>query len=169
MSLTRTSKGKIRHLGLSEVSASSIRRAHAVHPIAAVQVKYSLFCLDSESPQYEILKTCRELGISVVAYLPVGRGLLTGQIRSLDDLPEHDFRRMTPKYSKKNFLKILKLVEEVEVLAKTHGCTPAQVCLAWLMVQGEDVIPIPGTRTIKYLEENTATAVFSLPRRESSI
>lgn len=160
------SQGKIRHLGLSEVSASTIRRAHAVHPIAAVQVEYSLFYFDIESPQYDILKTCRELGISVVAYSPVGRGLLTGQIKSFDDLDEKDFRRLTPKYSRENFPVILKLVAEVETLAKTHNCTPAQVCLAWLLAQGEEIIPIPGTRTIKYLEENTAAADLRLTPEE---
>ena len=160
------SQGKIRHLGLSEVSAATIRRAHAVHPIAAVQVEYSLFCLDIESPQFEIMNTCRELGISIIAYSPVGRGLLTGQIKSFDDLPEHDFRRLTPKYSRENFPAILKLVAEVESLATKHNCTPAQVCLAWLLAQGEEVIPIPGTRTIQYLDENTAAVDIQLTSDE---
>lgn len=160
-------EGKIRHLGLSEVSASTIRRAHAVHPIAAVQVEYSLFFLDIESPEHDILNTCRELGISIVAYSPVGRGLLTGQIKSFDDLDEHDFRRLTPKYSRENFPAILKLVAEAEALAETHGCTAAQVCLAWLLAQGEEIIPIPGTRTIKYLEENTAAANLRLSADEA--
>jgi aryl-alcohol dehydrogenase-like predicted oxidoreductase len=139
-----------------------------VHPISAVQVEYSLFCLDIESPQYDTLRTCRELGITVVAYSPVGRGLLTGQIRSYDDLDEHDFRRLTPKYSRENFPKILKLVAEVEAVAKKHDCTTAQVCLAWLLAQGEEVIPIPGTRTIKYLEQNTAAAGLKLSDEEVS-
>lgn len=160
------SQGKIRHIGLSEVSAATIRRAHAVHPIAAVQVEYSLFYLDIESPELGILDTCRELGISVVAYSPVGRGLLTGQIKSFDDLLEHDFRRLTPKYSRENFPTILKLVAEVEALAQRHDCTPAQVCLAWLLAQGEDVVPIPGTRTIKFLEENTAATQVQLTSDE---
>ncbi|KAK5652685.1 hypothetical protein OQA88_10279 [Cercophora sp. LCS_1] len=159
-------EGKIRHIGLSEVSASTIRRAHAVHPIAAVQVEYSLFCLDIESPQYDIMNTCRELGITVVAYSPVGRGLLTGQIKSFDDLAENDFLRLTPKYSRENFPTILKLVAEVEALAETHDCTPAQVCLAWLLAQGEEVIPIPGTKTIKYLDENTAAVDVRLTTDE---
>jgi len=137
-----------------------------VHPIAAVQVEYSLFCLDIESPQFQIMNTCRELGISVIAYSPVGRGLLTGQIKSFDDLPEHDFRRLTPKYSRENFPAILKLVAEVESLATKHNCTPAQVCLAWLLAQGEEVIPIPGTRTIKYLDENTAAVDIQLTAEE---
>lgn len=159
-------EGKIRYLGLSEVSPADIRRAHAVHPISAVQVEYSLFCLDIESPQYDVLRTCRELGISVVAYSPVGRGLLTGQIRSFDDLPENDFRRFTPKYSRENFPKILKLVDEVEAVAKKHGYTTPQVCLAWLLAQGEEIIPIPGTRNPKYLEQNTAAADLKLTEEE---
>lgn len=118
-------------------------------------MEYSPFCLDIESPKTEILKTCRELGISIVAYSPVGRGLLTGQIKSFDDLPETDFRRMTPKYSRENFPKILELVANIETVAKKHNCSVGQVGLAWLLAQGEDIIPIPGTKTIKYLEENT--------------
>ncbi|KAK0649102.1 NADP-dependent oxidoreductase domain-containing protein [Cercophora newfieldiana] len=161
-------EGKIRYLGLSEVAAADIRRAHAVHPISAVQVEYSLFSLDIESPQYDVLRTCRELGISLVAYSPVGRGLLTGQIRSFDDLGEHDFRRFAPRYSRENFPAILKIVDEAETIAKKHGCTPSQVCLAWLLAQGEEVIPIPGTRTIKYLEENTAAADLKLTPEEVS-
>jgi len=162
-SSARTNReGKIRHLGLSEVSAATIRRAHAVHPIAAVQIEYSLFCLDIEDPKVDVLRTCRELGIAVVAYSPVGRGLLTGQIKSVDDLGEHDFRRMIPKYSRENFPKVLELVDKVRTVAARHGCTPAQVCLAWLVAQGEDIIPIPGTQTLKYLDENTAAADVKL-------
>jgi len=157
-----SSQGKIRYLGLSEVSGSTIRRAHAVHPISAVQVEYNLCCLDIESPQFAVLETCRELGIAVIAYSPVGRGLLTGQIKSFDDLPERDFRRLRPRYSRENFPKILKLVAAIDAIAKTHGCTPAQVCLAWLLAQGEEVIPIPGTRTAQRMEENTAAADIKL-------
>lgn len=137
-----------------------------MHPISAIQIEYSPFCLDIESPRTDVLKTCRELGVTVVAYSPVGRGLLTGQIKSFDDLAENDFRRITPKYSRENFPKILALVAQVEEVAKAHGCTVAQVCLAWLMAQGEDIIPIPGTRTIKYLEENTAAAELKLSQAE---
>ncbi|KAH8819153.1 NADP-dependent oxidoreductase domain-containing protein [Xylogone sp. PMI_703] len=159
-------EGKIRYLGLSECSANDIRRAHAVHPISAVQIEYSPFCLDIESPNTNVLKTCRELGISVIAYSPVGRGLLTGQIKAWEDLPENDFRRITPKYSKENFPKILDLVDKIGRVAKVHNCTVAQVCLAWLLAQGEEVIPIPGTRTIKYLEENTRAAEIKLTDEE---
>ncbi|RFU25491.1 hypothetical protein B7463_g10844, partial [Scytalidium lignicola] len=159
-------EGKIRYLGLSEISASTIRRAHAVHPISAIQIEYSPFCLDIESSKTDILKTCRELGISIVAYSPVGRGLLTGQIKSWDDLPEEDFRRITPKYSKENFPKILNLVDKIGAVAKRHQCTVAQVCLAWLLAQGEDIIPIPGTRTIRYLEENTNAVNIKLTEEE---
>lgn len=160
------SEGKIRYLGLSEVSASTIRRAHAVHPIAAVQVEYSLFCTDIEDPQIDVFRTCRELGIAVVAYSPVGRGLLTGQFKSVDDLDEQDLRRAIPKYSRENFPKVLDLVAKAREVAARHGCTPAQVCLAWLLAQGEDFIPIPGTQTIKYLEENTAAANVHLSDEE---
>lgn len=151
---------------MSECSATTLRRAYAVHPIAAYQVEYSPFCLDIESPQTDILKTCRELGISVIAYSPVGRGLLTGQIKSFDDLPEGDVRRVTPKYSRENFPKILGLVDKFMAVAANHGCTVAQACLAWMLAQGEDIIPIPGTRTIKYLEENTGAANIQLTEDE---
>ncbi|KIM97071.1 hypothetical protein OIDMADRAFT_44030 [Oidiodendron maius Zn] len=159
-------EGKIRYLGLSEVSASTLRRAHAVHTITAVQVEYSPFCLDIESPKTEVLKTCRELGISVIAYSPMGQGLLTGQIKSFDDLPESDIRRLTPKYSRENFPKILDLVAKISAVAKRHKCTVSQVCLAWLLAQGEDIIPIPGTRTIKYLEDNTNAIDVKLTKEE---
>jgi aryl-alcohol dehydrogenase-like predicted oxidoreductase len=137
-----------------------------VHPISAVQVEYSPFCLDIESPKTDVLKTCRELGISIIAYSPIGRGLLTGQIKSFDDLSEMDFRRQTPKYSRENFPKILDLVAKMEIVAKKHGSTVSQVGLAWLLAQGEDIIPIPGTRTIKYLEENTKAMDVQLTKEE---
>ncbi|KIX09201.1 uncharacterized protein Z518_00280 [Rhinocladiella mackenziei CBS 650.93] len=159
-------EGKIRYLGLSEVSSSTLRRACAVHQIAALQVEYNPFVLDIESDRTNLLKTCRELGVAVVAYSPVGRGFLTGQIKSLEDLPENDFRRVTPKYSPENFKKIMDLVAKFESIAKSHGATSAQVSIAWLMAQGEDIIPIPGTRTIKYLEENTAAANLKLTPEE---
>ncbi|KAK3385892.1 NADP-dependent oxidoreductase domain-containing protein [Podospora didyma] len=160
-------EGKIKYLGLSEVSAATIRRAHAVHPIAAYQVEYSPFCLDIEKPETNVLETCRELGITVVAYSPIGRGLLTGQIKSYDDLPEDDFfRRHTPKYSRENFPKILELVTKFDAVAKVHNATAAQVCLAWLLAQGDDIIPIPGTRTIKYLDENAGALKTQLTPEE---
>lgn len=161
-----SSEGKIRYLGLSECSASAIRRAHAVHPISAYQVEYSPFVLDIESPEFDVLRTCRELGISVIAYSPIGRGLLTGQIKSPTDLPEDDFRRNTPRFSNENFPRILELIKKIESVAVAHSCTVAQVCLAWLLAQGEDIIPIPGTRTIKYLEQNTQAATIQLTGEE---
>ncbi|KAK2616957.1 hypothetical protein QQS21_000046 [Conoideocrella luteorostrata] len=159
-------EGKIRYLGLSECSAATLRRAHAVHPISAYQVEYSPLFLDIESEQTEILKTCRELGITVIAYSPVGRGLLTGSIKSLSDLVENDWRRGVPKLTGDNFPKITALVEKIESIAKKHNATPAQICLAWVMAQGEDFIPIPGTTTIKYLEDNTNAINIKLSKEE---
>ncbi|ATY60057.1 Aldo keto reductase [Cordyceps militaris] len=147
-------EGKIRYLGLSECSAATIRRAHAVHPIAAYQVEYSPLFLDIESPQTGILQTCRELGIAVVAYSPVARGLLTGAVRSHADLAKDDFRAAVPKFSADNFPKILALVDRIRAVGEKHGATPAQVCLAWVAAQGDDFISIPGTTTVKYLEDN---------------
>jgi aryl-alcohol dehydrogenase-like predicted oxidoreductase len=129
-------------------------------------VEYSPFCLDIESPKTQVLQTCRELGISIVAYSPVGRGLLTGQIKSFSDLPEGDFRRLTPKYSSENFPKILQLVDKMGSVAEQHDCSVSQVGLAWLLAQGKDVIPIPGTRTVKYLEENTKSMDVRLTEEE---
>lgn len=155
-------EGKIRYLGLSECSAATLRRAHAVHPISAYQVEYSLLFLDIESERTEILKTCRELGIAIVAYSPVGRGLLTGAIKSLDDLAENDWRRGVPKNSPENFARVTALVDKIGSIAKKHDATPAQICLAWVAAQGDDFISIPGTATIKYLEENTAAINIKL-------
>lgn len=147
-------EGKIRYLGLSECSAATIRRAHAVHPISAYQVEYNPLFLDIESPKTEILQTCRELGIAIVAYSPVARGLLTGAIKSHSDLAKDDFRAAVPKFSEENFPKILTLVERIRAIGDKHGATPAQVCLAWVAAQGDDFISIPGTTTTKYLEDN---------------
>jgi len=162
-------EGKIRHIGLSEVSAATIRRAHTVHPIAAVQLEYSPFTLDIEKKTggaASVLETCQELGIAVVAYSPMGRGLLTGQIKSFDDIPEKDFRRNVAKYSSENFPKILDLVAKIGTIAGRHGVSTAQVCLAWVLAQGEMVIPIPGTKTIKYLEKNMAASDIKLSEEE---
>jgi aryl-alcohol dehydrogenase-like predicted oxidoreductase len=135
--------GKIGAIGLSEISAKTLRRAHKVHPIAALQIEYSPFALDIESPQINLLNTCRELGITVVAYSPLGRGLLTGQIKSPDDFEDNDFRKHAPRFSKENFPLNLKLVQSLDALSKRKGCSTGQLALAWLLKQGEDIIPIP--------------------------
>jgi aryl-alcohol dehydrogenase-like predicted oxidoreductase len=145
--------GKVRHLGLSEAAPATIRRAHAVHPIAALQTEYSLW---SRDPEGELLDTCRELGIAFVAYSPLGRGFLTGRYRSIDDFAPDDWRRKNPRFQGENFQKNLDLVARVEELAKAKGCTPAQLALAWLLSRGEDVIPIPGSTRIERVEENAA-------------
>ncbi|KAI6019787.1 NADP-dependent oxidoreductase domain-containing protein [Pisolithus orientalis] len=146
--------GKVKYLGLCECSANTLRRAHAVHPIAALQVEYSPFTLDIEDPKIGLLQTARELGITIVAYSPVGRGLLTGQYKSPDDFAEDDYRRHIPRYSKENFPNILKLADKLKELGQHHNATAAQVALAWDLAQGNDIIPIPGTKRIKYLKEN---------------
>ena len=143
--------GKVRHLGLSEASAQTVRRAQKVHPIAALQTEYSLWTRD---PEDEILATTRELGIGFVAYSPLGRGFLTGQIKRFEDFAPDDYRRNSPRFQGENFQKNLELVKRVEKIAKERKCTPGQLALAWLLAQGEDIIPIPGTKRRKYLEEN---------------
>lgn len=143
--------GKVRYLGLSEAAPETIRRAHGVHPITALQTEYSLW---SRDPEDEILPTVRQLGIGYVAYSPLGRGFLTGQIRRIEDLPEDDYRRHSPRFQGENFQKNLDLVREVEAMAREKGCTPAQLALAWLLAQGEDLVPIPGTKKRARLEEN---------------
>ena len=158
-------EGKIKYLGLSEVSATTLRRAHAIHPITAVQMEYSPFCLDIESSQSDLLRTCRELGVAVVAYSPIGRGLLTGQVTSSAELAEDDFRRTIPRYAA-GLDKILAIVQRFKVIGEKHGCTPAQVALAWLLAQGPDIFPIPGTRSVKYLEENAAAVDVVLSEEE---
>lgn len=155
--------GKVRALGLSEVSAATLRRAHAVHPIAAVQSEYSLWTRDVEAA---VLPTCRELGISLVAYAPLGRGMLTGAVSSPDQFAENDFRRIAPRFSGDNFDRNLALVEQVKALAVQKGCTAGQVALAWLLAQGPDILPIPGTKRIKYLEENVGAAAVTLTDAE---
>jgi aryl-alcohol dehydrogenase-like predicted oxidoreductase len=145
--------GKVRHLGLSEASADTVRRAAAVHPIAALQTEWSLFSRDIED---EIVPTCRELGIGLVPYSPLGRGLLTGTVESLDELQGDDFRRTQPRFQGDNLARNLELVAVVREIAAARDATPAQVALAWLQAQGDDVVPIPGTKRRKYLEENVA-------------
>jgi aryl-alcohol dehydrogenase-like predicted oxidoreductase len=144
-------EGKVRFLGLSEASPATVRRAHAVHPISALQTEYSLWTRD---PEDGVLQTTRELGIAFIAYSPLGRGFLTGQIKRFEDLAEDDYRRFSPRFQGENFQKNLDLVARVEQLAKEKKCTPGQLALAWLLAQGEDIIPIPGTKRRKYLEEN---------------
>jgi aryl-alcohol dehydrogenase-like predicted oxidoreductase len=130
-------------LGLSEISAATLRRAHKVHPISAVQLEYSPFALDIEHPDIDLLRTCRELGVAIVAYSPLGRGFLTGQLKSPDDFEEGDFRRHAPRYSQENFPKNLKLVDQLVSKAAQKGCTAGQLSLAWLLAQGNDIFPIP--------------------------
>ena len=146
-------QGKVRYLGLSEAEPDIIRRAHAVHPISALQTEYSLW---SRDPEGEVLATCRELGITFVAYSPLGRGFLTGAITSIDDLAPDDWRRANPRFQAENFDKNLELVGRINTIASEKGCTPAQIALAWVHAQGPDIVPIPGTKRRKYLEQNTA-------------
>jgi len=144
-------EGKVRFLGLSEAGAETIRRAHAVHPITALQSEYSLWTRD---PEAEVLDVCRELGIGFVPYSPLGRGFLTGKIKSPEDLPDEDYRKTTPRFQGENFRRNLDLVKRVEEIAREKRCTPAQLALAWVLAQGEDIVPIPGTKRRKYLQEN---------------
>ena len=153
--------GKVKYLGLSEASAQTIRRAHKVHPIAALQTEYSLW---SRDPEDGVLQTTRELGIAFVAYSPLGRGFLTGQIKRFDDFAPDDYRRLSPWFQGENFQKNLDLVTQVESLAREKKCTPGQLALAWLLAQGKDVIPIPGTKRRKYLDENVASLKVKLSR-----
>jgi aryl-alcohol dehydrogenase-like predicted oxidoreductase len=156
-------EGKVRHLGLSEAAPETIRRAHATHPVAALQTEYSLWTRDVEE---EILPACRELGIGFVAYSPLGRGFLTGQFKRPEDIPEGDYRRNAPRFQGENFDQNIKLVERVTEIASARGATPAQVALAWVLAQGEDVVPIPGTKRRKYLEENARAAGIELGAEE---
>jgi aryl-alcohol dehydrogenase-like predicted oxidoreductase len=144
-------EGKVRHLGLSEASAETLERAAKVHPIAALQTEYSLWTRD---PEDGVLAACRKLGVGFVAYSPLGRGFLTGQIKRFEDLAPDDYRRNTPRFQGENFEKNLQLVARVTEIAKERGCTPGQLALAWVSAQGKDIVPIPGTKRRKYLEEN---------------
>ncbi|KAI1151251.1 aldo-keto reductase [Nemania diffusa] len=161
-------ESKIRYLGLSECSERTLRRAHAVHPITAIQMEYSPFALQIEHPQTNLLQTARELGVKVVAYSPLGRGFLTGAITSRDQLEESDWRRGMPRFSEKNFGDNLKLAHLIGSIAKEKGCTPGQLSIAWVLAQGDDVIPIPGTKRVKYLEENIKSVDITLTKEEEA-
>jgi aryl-alcohol dehydrogenase-like predicted oxidoreductase len=152
-------EGKVRYLGLSEASPQTLRRAAKVHRITALQTEYSLWTRD---PEDEILPTCRELGIGFVAYSPLGRGFLTGQLKTFDDLAPDDYRRNSPRFQGENFQKNLDLVRRVEEMAKQKGCKPSQLALAWVLAQGDDIVPIPGTKRRKYLEENVGAINIQL-------
>ena len=152
-------QGKVRWLGLSEAAPKTIRRAHAVHPIAVLQTEYSLW---SREPEDEILSTVRELGIGFVPYSPLGRGFLTGRIKSIDDLDPDDYRRSSPRFVGENFDKNLRLVDEIDAMAADKRCTPSQLALAWVLMQGDDIVPIPGTKRRKYLEENVGALKVEL-------
>jgi aryl-alcohol dehydrogenase-like predicted oxidoreductase len=151
--------GKVLHLGLSEAAPATIRRAAAVHTITALQTEYSLWSRDVED---EILPTCRELGIGFVAYSPLGRGFLTGRFKTFEDLPADDYRRNQPRFQGENFTRNLDLVKHIEELARQKGCTPSQLAIAWLLAQGDDIVPIPGTKRVKYLEENVGALNVTL-------
>jgi aryl-alcohol dehydrogenase-like predicted oxidoreductase len=155
--------GKVRHLGLSEASVPTLRRAVKVHPIAALQTEYSLWTRD---PEGGILAACRELGIGFVAYSPLGRGFLTGQFRKFEDFAEDDYRRLSPRFQGENFQKNLDLVRRVEEMAREKGCKPSQLALAWVLAQGSDVVPIPGTKRRKYLEENLGADAVGLTEED---
>jgi aryl-alcohol dehydrogenase-like predicted oxidoreductase len=156
-------QGKVRYIGLSEAAPATIRRAHQVHPITALQTEYSLW---SRDPEDEILATIRELGIGFVAYSPLGRGFLSGQITSLDDLAADDYRRYSPRFQGENFNKNLQLVQAVKEIASEKGVTPGQLAIAWLLAQGNDIVPIPGTKRRTYLEENVAAVEITLTQAE---
>ena len=155
--------GKVRYLGLSEAASSTIRRANAVHPITALQTEYSLWTRDVEQ---DVLPTCRDLGIGFVAYSPLGRGFLTGEIKAPDDLSADDRRRSFPRFADDNFQANLSLVDEIKAMASEKGSTAAQIALAWVLARGSDIVPIPGTRRIEYLEQNAAAADLTLTRTE---
>jgi aryl-alcohol dehydrogenase-like predicted oxidoreductase len=158
--------GKVRHLGLSEVGVETLRRAHKVHPITALQSEYSLWERNLEAPspggQPSVIETCRELGIGIVPYSPLGRGFLTGTVARADALPERDYRRGDPRYQGENYDRNQRLVDAVRAVASRHGTTPARVALAWLLHRGPDIVPIPGTKRRKYLEDNVGAADLAL-------
>lgn len=156
-------EGKISAIGLSEVNAETLRKAHAVHPITALQTEYSLW---SRDPEDDLLQACKELGIAFVAYSPLGRGFLTGQFKSFNDFEQDDYRRQSPRFQGDNFAKNLQLVQKIESLAQQKGCTTAQLALAWVLAQGGHIFPIPGTKRIRFLEENIAAADISFTQAE---
>ena len=156
-------QGKVRFLGLSEAGPQTLRRAQTVHPIAALQTEYSLW---SRDPEDDILATCRELGIGFVAYSPLGRGFLTGQIRRFEDLAADDYRRQSPRFQGENFQRNLDLVRRIDEIATQKGCRPSQLALAWVLAQGDDIVPIPGTKRCRYLEENLASLTIELTSDE---
>ena len=157
-------EGKVRYLGLSEASPETMRRATKAHPITALQTEYSLWSRDPEDNR--VLDTCRELGIGFVAYSPLGRGFLTGQFRTFEDIPADDYRRNSPRFQKENFQKNMDLVRKVEEIAREKHCTPAQLALAWVIAQGSDIVPIPGTKRRKYLEANAAASDIALSQQD---
>ena len=156
-------QGKIRHLGLSEASPQTLRRAVKIHPITALQTEYSLW---SRDPEDELLALCRELGVGFVAYSPLGRGFLTGQFKRFEDFPEDDYRRFSPRFQGENFQRNLDLVRRVEQIAKEKGCKPSQLALAWVLAQDKNIVPIPGTKRRKYLEENVAALDVKLTKED---
>ncbi len=158
-------EGKVRHLGLSEVHADTLRRAHRVHPIAAVQSEYSLWTRDVENG---VLPACRELGVGFVPFSPLGRGFLTGTVRNLDELPANDFRRGVPRFQGENLARNLAVADELAAIAREKGCTPAQLALAWLLARGPDIVPIPGTKRPTYLAENVGAVDVRLSSADLS-
>ncbi len=156
-------QGKVRYLGLSEAGSASIRRAHAVHPITAVQSEYSLWTRD---PEDEVLQTCRELGIGFVPYSPLGRGFLTGQIKRFEDLARDDYRRQSPRFQGENFQRNLDVVDRIKEIAREKHCTAGQLALAWVLAQDENIVPIPGTKRRKYLQENAGALDVNLTSDE---
>ncbi|KAI2635717.1 putative aldo-keto reductase [Hypomontagnella submonticulosa] len=162
--------GQVRYIGLSECGTDTLIRASKIHQISAYQIEYSPFSMDIEKPEVGLLKTCRELGIATVAYSPLGRGMLTGQYKTIDDFDENDFRRSIPRFSAENFDKNIQLVNTLKAIADKKGCTSGQLTLAWMMNQGDDIFPIPGTKKIKYLEENWgANDVTLTPEEDKKI
>jgi len=159
-------EGKVKYIGLCECNGETLRRAYKVHPIAAIQVEFSPFTLDAEDPKIGAFEAARELGVNIFAYSPLGRGLLTGKYKSPDDFEEGDIRRVIPRYSKENFPNVLKVVEEIRLIGERHNASAGQVTLAWLLAQGLDIIPIPGTRNVKYLHENLGSLKVELDTKE---